>query len=160
MADLAASDITVTLQALASGRKSSIENGRRRTLAKLAFGNGTLTYPTDGVPLPGYASFGMVRSLSHVTIVDQDDAQGIIWKYDFENKKLRAYIQGVTVAAAGAATLDDFPLDTTAEPLATTVSVSLTNNTGAGAKYLGRLVELVNTQAPAATVLYVEASGW
>ena len=158
MTDLASSDLTITIQ---SGTMR-ITPKLREVTVKIAFGNATLTYPrvAGGVPLPAFGSFGMVRHLEDIILLDSDDASGIIWKYNREAKKLKAYIQGITVGAAGAATLDDFPLDTTADPLATAVSLSLTNNTGAGAKYLGKLLELAAAAAPPATVLYAIARGW
>lgn len=154
MADLAAANVTITVE------ERTIQGRKKRNRVKIAFGDGALTYPTNGVPMPAYGSFGMLRNLDYLNIFDSDDASGIIWKYDKDNNKLRAYQQGITVGAAGAATVDDFPLDTTADPLATAVSVSLTNNTGAGTKYMGKLKELVNTLAPAAQTIYAEAVGW
>lgn len=154
MAGLAASDVTLTVQS------TNIQRKQRRTLVKIAFGDGALTYPSGGVPLPtAPTSWGLRRSLDYIVLNDANDGSGIVWKYDRENKKLRGYISGITVSAAGAATVDDFALDTTAEPLATAVSLSLTNNTGAGVKYLGSLIELTTTHAPAAQVLYCEAVG-
>ena len=153
MADLASTDVTITVvQARRTERA-------RQNRVKIEFGDGALTYPTGGVPLPDFGNFGLKKSLEYLILFDENDATGIVWKYDYDNKKLRGYIQGVTVSAAGAVTMDDFALDTAAEPLATAVSMSLTNNTGAGAKYLGKLLELVNTQAPAAQVIYAEAVG-
>jgi hypothetical protein len=101
----------------------------------------------------------MKQTLDYLIIVDGNDASGIIWKYDYENKKLRGYIQGIVVGAAGAVAVDDFPLDTTADPLASTLSVSLTGSTGAGTKYLGAMKELAAAAAPVAQVIYAEAVG-
>lgn len=154
MADLTAANVTVTVL------KKRIAGGRKRARCKIVFGDGALTYPTGGVPMPAFGSFGMKRFLDYFILTDPDDAQGIMWKYDQETNKLRAYIQGVVVSAAGAATLDDFPLNTATDPLASTRSVSLDNAAGAGTHYLGRQKELVNTQAPPAQTLYVEAVGW
>lgn len=154
MTALASSDVTVTII------DRFIQGKRRRVSFSLAFGDAALTYPSGGVPLPTYPSFGMKRNLAFLLFDDPNSAQGIVWKYDRANHKLRAYIQGVVVSAAGAATMDDFPQNTTAEPLGTAVSLSLTNSTGAGTKYLGRLQELTTTQAPAASTLYGEAVGW
>ena len=154
MAAIASTDLTLTVEAVARPVH------KKPPVVKIAFGDGALTYPSGGVPLPTTpSSWGLKRNLQNIVIIDQDDGSGIIWKYDYANKKLRGYIQGVVVSAAGAATMDDFALDTAAEPLATSVSVSLTNNTGAGTKYLGKLIELTTTHAPAAQTLYVEAHG-
>lgn len=155
MADIAAADVTVTIQKVGPIAGTY----ERRNKVKITFGDGALTYPANGVPLPAIEKFGLKRDLDQLLISDGDDASGIIWKYDKENKKFRGYLQGVTVGAAGAATMDDFPLDTTADPLATAVSVSLTNNTGAGTKYLGKMKELGNV-AIAAHTIYAEAVGW
>jgi len=154
MAAIASTDLTLTIE------QQTRAGNQKRNRVKIVFGNGTLTYPSGGVPLPSKGSFGFGHNLDHVILIDADDASGIVWKVDQANKKLRGYIQGVVVSAAGAATMDDFALDTAAEPLATAVSVSFTDNTGAGTKYLGKLIELTTTHAPAAQTLYVEAVGF
>lgn len=154
MAALASTDVTLTVDTVANYVQKT------DPIVKITFGDGALTYPSGGVPLPtAPTSWGLRVVFNGLSIIDADDATGIIWKYDYANKKLRGYIQGIVVSAAGAATMDDFALDTTADPLATAVSVSLTNNTGAGTKYLGNLIELTTTQAPAAQTLYVRAFG-
>lgn len=153
MAAIAAADVTITVQKVRRTDRS-FQNS-----IKIEFGDAALTYPSGGVPLPAFGSFGLRQQLEYITLIDNDDGTGILWKYDFANKKLRGYIQGIVVGAAGAVTVDDFPLDTSADPLATAVSLSLTNNTGAGTKYLGQLIELSATHAPAAQTLYAEAVG-
>lgn len=152
MADLASGNLTITIQ------KEYRGVGHRRNVVKIAFGDAALTVPSGGVPLPAAASFGLTSSLDYLVILDQDDATGIVWKYDYENKKLRQYVQGTVVSAAGAATMDDFAQDTSADPYATAVSLSLTNSTGAGTKIFGKLKEVLT--APPATVLYAEAVGF
>lgn len=98
MTDLASSDITVTVleRGTPSGKK-------RRNRVQISFGNGTLTYPSGGVPLPTYASFGMGRNLDFISLTDQNDASGILWKYDQSNNKLRGYEFDYTAAAEGSA---------------------------------------------------------
>lgn len=156
MAAIASTDVTLTVE---SGT-TVIQRKERRAIVKIQFGDGALTYPSGGVPLPTTpTSWGMKRNVRYIRVVDQDDGSGIVWKYDFANHKLRGYIQGIVVGAAGAVTVDDFPLDTTAEPLATAVSLSLTNSTGAGTKYLGKLIELAAAATVAAQTLYAEAVG-
>ena len=156
MGDFASTDITLTVQKVRRTARA------RTNTVKIAFGNATLTYPlaAGGIPLPtDPKAWGLRLSIEDVVLADSNDGSGIVWKYDRENHKLRGYIAGVTVGAAGSATLDDFPLDTTAEPLASTVSVSLTSSTGAGVKYLGSLVERAAAAAPAAQVLYAIVYG-
>jgi hypothetical protein len=96
MADIAASDVTITVQKRLKAGK------RRRNRCKIAFGNGALTYPAGGVPLPAARSFGLnANVLEYLVITDGDDGTGLIWKYDQENKKLRVYYQEPTNATAG-----------------------------------------------------------
>lgn len=162
MAAIASSDLTLTLQT------SFREGTRKAAVYRIAFGDGSLTYPSGGVPLPSAASFGMTWELTYVRLLDHDDASGIIWKYDYANKKLRGYIQGTVISAAGAATLDDYAINTATETLAAAanqpgggaVVLGLGNTTAAGTIYIGKLVELTTTHAPAAQTLYVEAVGF
>jgi len=152
MADLVAADVTVTVE------ERRIEGKKRRARVKIAFGDGALTYPALGVPMPAFGSFGMVRNLDYLTVIDQDDGNGIFWKYDKENNKLRAYVQGYAHGTGGAVTLDDYPV-TAAFGVTSGISVSLTTGAGAVTDRLGGLVE-ASGGAPAAQVLYAEATGW
>lgn len=154
MAAIAATDLTYTIE-----RTDKTPGKMQRSRVKIVFGDGALTYPSGGVPLTA-GKMGCPNYVNAVTVVDSDDASGIVWKWDAANNKLRGYIQGVVVSAAGAATLDDFAINTTTEPLATAVSLGLDNAQGAGTKYLGKLIELTTTQAPAAQTMYVIAEGW
>lgn len=171
MADLASTDITIKNSdgnAFTPG-DLTIVGRQKRGLVKLTFGDGALTYPSGGVPLPAKAYFGMLRDIN-LTLYDSDDATGIVWKYDKTNHKLRGYIQGVTVSAAGSATLDDYALNTTvatADGLASVMSVSLSNTVGSGTYYLGKLKEIGDqpdasgtSMAPPATTLFAEVVGW
>lgn len=158
MPALASTDLTITVQDVGRG---SLQQDKRH-LVKIAFGDGLLTYPSGGVPLPGFASFGFTRNLAYVVLIDPNDASGIVWKVDYENQKLRGYIQGAVISAAGSSTLDDFPLNTTTDPDATaSLNLGLANTgAAAGTVYFGKLKELSTTHAPAAQVLYAEAVGW
>lgn len=154
MTDLASTDVTVTVN------ERTIVGKKRRNRVTIAFGDGALTYPSGGVPMPAFGSFGMIRNLDFLTVFDEDDASGIVWKYDRTNNKLRGYITGVNVDAAGAVTLDDFPIKT-GELATGSLSVSLNNDAGSGVKYLGKLQELAAaSSAPAAQTLQAEAVGW
>ena len=188
MADIATTDVTVTILPAyeghvgagstgtrGSGQKDSWvspHDGFRRVEVKIAFGNGVRTYPSTGVPLPVAAdfagsvrkphgaAFGMTRGLKYLVIQDSDDAQGILWKYNRENHRLRGYIMGLDVTAAGAGTLDDFPIDTTDEPLAEAASIGAVG-LEAGVNLLGRFMELkAAASTPAAQVIYATAVGW
>lgn len=87
MADIAAADVTYTVQ-----RTSKQEDSRRQSIVKIAFGNGSLTYPSGGIPLSGLSAAGFPNLIESVNLIDANDGSGIVWKYDYENKKLRGYI--------------------------------------------------------------------
>lgn len=166
MSALASSDVTITLvkQRIMRGSPGSL----RINTVKVVFGDAILTYPSGGVPMPTYPSWGLMKELEFFHIVDADDAVGQIWKWDYVNKKLRSYIQGAVIEAAGAATLDDYPLNATADPYnaaalqpgAGLISLGLGNTAAAGTIYLGKLVELGTGHAVAATTMYGLAYGW
>lgn len=148
MADLASSDVTVTIE------ERSIVAKKRRNRVKITFGNATLTYPANGVPLPAAASFGMVRQLDFLTIFDEDDALGVMYKYDKENNKLRMYFPtgGATAAPASASAN---PQVTSGASSATAVNATTPALTPGLAKEMASA-----STAPAATTLYAEAVGW
>ena len=104
MADLASTDVTITIQ------KNRIIKGspgsQQRNLVKIQFGDGSLTYPANGVPMPGYAKFGMRRELEYLVMLDSGSAVTTRWIYDVANKKLRGWVDdgtsGISAEAAGA----------------------------------------------------------
>lgn len=155
MADIVSSDVTVTIE------ERRIEGKKRRNRVKITYGNGTLTYPAGGIPMPAASSFGMVRQLDFLTIFDEDDSSGIYWKYDKENNKLRAYVQGAAHAAAGAAVLDDYAVSA-AFGVSSGISIAREAAAGAVTSRWGGLVESASGagNAPAAATLYAEAVGW
>lgn len=85
MADLAASDLTYTQISKKIG-----ETGSREVVASISFGNGALTYPAGGVPLTK-ASLGCKNVLESMSIIDMASANGLLYKYDYSNEKLRIY---------------------------------------------------------------------
>lgn len=84
MADLAASDITVTID-----RNTDIEGtvqgrvGSHWAFANLAFGDASLTYPTNGIPMPPPEKF-MMNFLVPYKWVEVPPVAGsaILWTYD------------------------------------------------------------------------------
>src|SRR3990167_6350202 len=85
MTAIVAADVTVTIE------RRAIEGKTRRNRVKIVFGDSALTYPAGGVPMPAFASWGMKRNLDYLTVFDENDASGVIWKYDTTNNKLRGY---------------------------------------------------------------------
>jgi hypothetical protein len=168
MTDFASTDVTITV--LKSRILRGSPGGIRFNTVKIAFGNATLTYPSGGVPMPGFGKFGMNQELEYcITLESGDDATGILWKWDFSNKKLRGFIQGAVISGAASATLDDYPMDGTADPYAHAdrqvgngvLSLGLGNTTAAGVVYFGAFKEFLAAEhAPAAQVIHAVAVGW
>lgn len=82
MADLAATDITITVLNLRQ------HDGRKYFNLKLAFGDGALTYPAGGVPITK-AKFGCPNTIESLTVYDKSTS-GYEWSYDATNEKLVA----------------------------------------------------------------------
>ena len=96
MADLAASDVTVTI----NSRK--IHGDRRYIDVTIAFGDGALNLPTSGVPLPAIAKFGLVKKLDYINLYQPTDTKGRTWSIDPENSVIRM-LGKVSVSGAPAA---------------------------------------------------------
>lgn len=154
MADLASSDVTITVE------ERRILGNQKRNRVKIVFGNGTLTYPSGGVPMPAKEKFGLPFKLDYLNLLDSDSPSGLQWKYDKTNNKLRGYVQGVKHGAAGSATLDDYPITTASEVGTTAGSISREASATSPVMY-GRMIELRSaTDAPASTTIYAEAVGF
>src|SRR5688500_2154925 len=89
MADLASTDVTVTLQAGAP-HNPRIESTKRKSVVLIAFGDGALTYPANGVPMPSFLKFGLHRNLEDLHILD---ATGTAYdvRCDRTNKTIRLF---------------------------------------------------------------------
>lgn len=97
MPDITANDVTVTIQ----DRTMFGKPARRMHRVQIAFGNGALTYPANGIPLPTSPKFGFVRSLDALEMIDKADSDGLEYKYDAVNKKIRIYFPTQQTAGAG-----------------------------------------------------------
>ena len=108
MPDLVAADVTVNLATLNTvagndtNRNYDIEivGRRKRAHVAIAFGDGAKTYPAGGVPMPGYASFFLVRNLEEVALTDDASGSALSAKYDTANKKIRLFNAGAELTAA------------------------------------------------------------
>ena len=168
MTALVAADVTITVE------RRSIEGKTRRNRVKIAFGDAALTIPSGGVPLPTFASFGMKRNLDYLTIFDDNDASGILWKYDKDNNKLRAYNAGVAHAhdislkcgASAQVTSGTMSIETAANSRLVrsgpdAIISGADSATDGGVVTTSATVATEDTSsAPAAQVLYAEAVGW
>jgi len=88
MADLAASDHTLTLQDPPGIR---VRGRQRFSRYKTVFGDGSKTYPSGGVPYPTAANVGMQRSLESIELLDAESGGTTVWKTDYANKTFRGY---------------------------------------------------------------------
>ena len=114
MPDIASSDVTVTiLETL-----GKLPRGIRRRVS-IAYGNGTLTYPTGGVPMPAASAFGFAVAMQPMNIIDDDDAQGIFHKYDAANNKVRHWFPTQQTGGAGNRAGVEYTGGTTAVPATT-----------------------------------------
>lgn len=85
MADLTVASWTVTVE------KKTIRGKQKDHRVKLVVGDGTDTYPTGGIPMPVAGTLGFVRFIDHVQIIDASDADGLMYKIDQANNKLRIW---------------------------------------------------------------------
>ncbi|MBU2549027.1 MAG: hypothetical protein KKB20_11475 [Proteobacteria bacterium] len=148
MADLTSADVVVVVQPPDRdvGHGALMKN---LTLARITFGDGALTYPAGGIPLPGIGSFGFLRQLQFVAI--QGAADGFVYKYDPDNHKLKIFTQGLVTGSTPAAVNENGAL---VENSAGAEGAVRLPNTVADTTYdLGGLIELPATIAPAATTL-------
>jgi len=81
-------------------------NKKKYADVTITFGDGALTYPSGGVPMPTYPSFGMKRNLEHLVLTDPGSASGLDYKWDKTNNKIRMYetVAGGTLGAEAAHT--------------------------------------------------------
>lgn len=103
MADLAAGDVTYTLI-----KRSVGDSGKMFTFS-IAFGNSTLTYPSGGVPLTA-GSLGCPNTITRLNLFGPSSGDGLIYKYDTVNNKIRIY-QGKAFTPAGAVAAPTFTGD-------------------------------------------------
>ena len=145
MTALASTDVTVTV----STRNRDIWAGtnKRCQIATVAFGNATLTYPANGVPLPAKGVFGFVKAIEFGVVMQPLD--GLLYKYDLTNHKILIYGQGITTGAttaadavSGALALDYAGAENAVRLMGTAISTIY---------YFGGLKEMPAAFAPAAT---------
>jgi hypothetical protein len=97
MPALAATDVTVTIPAAYGMRIDG--SGRRHVAGTLTFGNGALTYPTAGVPLPAVGAFGMRVTMQQLHIYG-NNARTVDYmpRYNKAAHKLLLYEEEATAA--------------------------------------------------------------
>lgn len=95
MADIAAGDVTYTLL-----KQSIGESGYKHYVFTVAFGNGSLTYPSGGVPLTA-GKLGCPNQIIKLNLFSPASANGLVYKYDAANNKVRIYQGDYSEAADG-----------------------------------------------------------
>ncbi len=150
MADLAAANVTLTQVG-----KSELGRSSKRSVFDVTFGNGTLTYPANGIPLPTIDKFGFKRNLESLRIVSAT-VRGFVYEYDTANHKILMFTQGAVVGSGGSETMDDFPVTA---GVGVTADMHLSLKAGGATKQWGPLTQVIGG-APAATTLRVEVRGW
>jgi len=151
MTALAATDVTVTLGVRDRdiGRRGMSKN---MAIPTILFGDGALTYPAGGIPLPAIGKFGFQRQIDFGSI-EQPPGDGLIYKYDRANHKLRVYSQGVTTGSTAASTASDGALAEDENAAETAVRFY---GTAIDTSYnLGPLHEVGTSFAPASTAMKI-----
>jgi len=155
MAAITSTDVTVTVNA---GDREIAGGGafKNLTLASVAFGDGSLTYPTGGVPLPSIGSFGLHGGIDAALIIPPA-GDGFVYKYDKDNHKILIYAQGMRT---GSTTVDACANGALAEDSAAAETVVRLSGTAKDTTYdLGPLREIPAAITPAATTLQMLVIG-
>ncbi len=169
MGSLAASSVTYTT----SGRSNAMsidDDGTRYKKIKAVFGDSTSTYPSGGIPLSGLSGAGFPNVVGDVMIMDAVNGDGMLYKWDSVNNKLRIYYPAGThthnLSLVNAAVADG---STTRVNAGTNLLGANTGSnitvTGGGAN--GGIVnnspaagtEVTTAYAPASTTLYLWVRG-
>jgi hypothetical protein len=85
MTALASSDVTVSI----NPSDRNILGRIKMNAGTIAFGDGALTYPFGGIEMPAIGSFGMNKEMTNLQILDSAD--GLVYKYDQTNRKIRVF---------------------------------------------------------------------
>lgn len=159
----ALSGVTYTIQ-----KTKKLEDGRLIVNATLSFGNGSLTYPTGGIPLI-IGKLGMRAHLDSL-VIDDDGGTGYVFVPDLTNLKLKLLESGAhthdlllknAAVADGATTRVNAGANLLGANTGSDITVA-----GAGANgglknsTPAVLAEAANTVAPAAQSIRVTAIGF
>jgi hypothetical protein len=146
MGAFASTDITVTIAAR-DREIAGAQAGRNMTIATVAFGNGSLTYATGGVPMPAIGTFGFRNEIKQ-GLIQQPSANGFIYKYDATNRKIKIFTQGVRTGSTGAGAAEN---GARVEDSFAAEGAARLPNTAVDTTYdIGQMIELPSGSAPAA----------
>jgi hypothetical protein len=105
-----------------SGKPKEIgESGYRTFYTQISFGDGTLTYPSGGIPLD-FGKLGCPVDMRDISILpDSSGVDGYVYKVDLVNKKLMIFEVPAASDLTSAAPLTE--LANTVAPAATVLKV-------------------------------------
>lgn len=147
MAAIASTNVTVTVTP--AGRDIFPGSPKLVVLASVVFGDGSLTYPTNGVPMPAIGNFGFKKAIQFAVV--DPPINGFVYKYDRTNHKILIYTQGMTTGSTGTTTSGNGALAENSAGAETAVRLA---NSAADTTYdFGPLKEMAATIAPAAVTL-------
>jgi len=129
MADLAATDVTVTVSTTVN--PVWYPQGRQKQIAvSIVFGDSAKKYPVGGVPMPAIAFFGMVRNLAGLLL---QGPTGLQAAYDSTNNKLIIYSHSHVLNVAQGASADAAANSALVYPrTSSTYDLSISQPTGGG----------------------------
>lgn len=159
MADIASGDVTYTLV-----KQRKEESGNKVINLTVAFGNATLTYPSGGIPLVA-GKLGCPNNIADLIIDGPASGDGLVYKYDKANNKIRIYRSG---AYSPTFTGSALSTHTHSIPAGTDAGGGTSGATSGGtpagtisALAAAALSEVsAGAYAPAATTLYIRVSGY
>ncbi len=153
MTALASTNVTVSVSVR---NRDIIPAGPKRVqIASVTFGDGSLTYPTGGVPLPAIGVFGF-NKLIEFGLIEQP-INGFFYKFDRTNHKIVIYTQGITTGSTGAGALANGAY---AENSAAAETVVRFSNTAIDTTYdFGPLKEMAAAIAPASATMLLMLFG-
>lgn len=169
MSALVAGSVTYALQ----GKAVKSEDGHRKQVIKLTFGDGALTYPTGGVPLTNMANYGWPNAIVSAVVSDAGSS-GYVPRYDIANNKLQLFVAPAqthshTLSLKNAAVADSAGARVNAGTnllgANTGSDISIAGggaNGGVASATLAAavLTELASSVAPAAMSVYLVVSGY
>lgn len=94
MANLAASGVSYSLV----GKQIKESTGKKRNLVKISFGDGSSTYPANGIPLNG-GKMGCPNNIDRLVIMGPPGASDTnSYEYDQTNNTIRIYKEDTVTA--------------------------------------------------------------
>lgn len=165
MADIAAADVTYTMV-----NQRKLSDSRSMNRVRLAFGNGVLTYPANGIPL-NIGKMGCPTVVESLIVVDKGTS-GYSFMYDQSAKKLVVFQAPAQTHTHDIKLIGGITEDATVGLSSTTLGKNTATNVtlnGANSATTGGIVSATlaaaamaeaSTVAIAAQTIEVEVIGW